>query len=189
MIGFVAADGEVQVDKHAAEVLALKLVFGAGHLRLCVVQHCSLVVAERDEAGVNLAADVEEHIDEGNLIVCDIAGELAVVFLVGGVGCIDNLGELVVEPGQLCKLAGGELVGEHVAVHGLNVGQAHGGVDFVVGGELFQDGALFVEVPGGDNEGDHIGGGEAFFDHVFGDLGVIELRCGDEAVAVGVGAI
>ena len=50
LIRLVAADGQVQIDEHPAEVLTLELVLRAGHLHLRVVQHRGLLVRERDES-------------------------------------------------------------------------------------------------------------------------------------------
>ena len=188
LIRLVAADGQVQIDEHSAEVLALKLVLRAGHLHLRVVQHRGLLVRERDEAGIDLIAGVEQNVDERDLIIGEVPGQLAIILLIGGIGRVDHLGHLIVQPGQLCELPRRELVGEHIAVHGLDVRQAHRRVDLIIGGKLFEDGAFLVIIPSGHDEGDHVCGGEGVLDHVLRDLRLVELRRGEQAVTVGIRA-
>ena len=72
-----------------------------------------------------------------------VADDLAVLLVLDGVGGVDELGGLVVEVGHLRELAGGELVFQHIAVLGLNVGQALRVVDLVVAFQLLQH--LFLD--------------------------------------------
>ena len=136
MIRFVAAYRKRQIQEHTAVGLALQLIFGARHLDLCVVEHVSLLVTERHDAGIDLIADVEEHIDERHLIGCDVADKLAVALVFRRIGRIDDLRRLIIEPCELRKLARSQLVGQLIAVERVDVGKAHRVVDLVVALEL-----------------------------------------------------
>ena len=120
------------------------------------MQQLRLLVAERDEAGVHLLADEEEHIDERDLIGGEIARELAVFRLLGGIGRVDDLRSLVVKACKLGELARRELIGEHIAIERFDVGKAHRGVDLVVLAELVQNGGFLVVIARGDDEREHI---------------------------------
>ena len=100
---------------------------------------------EGDDAGVGLVADVEEYIHERHFIGGEVADDLAVLLVLDGVGGVDHLGGLVVQIGHLGELTGGELVFQHIAVLGLDVGQTLGGVYFIVAFQLLQH--LFVHDP------------------------------------------
>ena len=136
MIGLVAAHRKRQIQEHAAVGLALQLIFGARHLHLCVVEQVGLLVAERHDAGIDLIADIEEHIDERHLIGCDVADKLAIALVFRRVGCVDDLRCLIVEACELRKLARSQLVGQLIAVECVDVGKAHRVVDLVVALEL-----------------------------------------------------
>ena len=136
MIGLVAAYRKRQIQEHAAVGLALQLIFGARHLDLRVVEHVSLLVTERHNAGIHLIADVEKHIDERHLIGCDVADKLAVALVFRRIGRIDDLRRLIIEPRELRKLARSQLVGQLIAVERVDIGKAHRVVDLVVALEL-----------------------------------------------------
>ena len=77
---------------------------------------------------------------------------------------------------------------QHIAVLGLNVGQALRMVDLVVAFQLLQH--LFLDaviVVLGVDECHEVRLGEVFFDHLVRDEGFIHLRHLDDIVAVGVG--
>ena len=106
-----------------------------------------------------------------------------------GVGGVDDLRGLVIETRELGELARRQLVGQHVAVECFDVGKTHRGVDLVVLAELVQNGGLLVVVARGDDERQHVLRGEVILDHLLGKLRLILLGGGDEAIAVGVGAV
>ena len=106
-----------------------------------------------------------------------------------GVGGVNDLRGLIVKARKLSELARRQLVGEHITVERFDVGQAHRGIDLVVLAELVQNGGLLVVVARGNDEREHILCGEVVFDHLLGKLRLILLGGGDEAVAVGVGAV
>ena len=147
------------------------------------------LLREGDDAGVGLVADVEEHIHKGHPVRGKVADDLAVLLVLDGVGGVDELGGLVVEVGHLGELAGGELVFQHIAVLGLDVGQALRMVDLVVAFQLLQH--LFfdaVVVILRVDEGHEVGFRKVFLDHLVRDEGFVHLGHLDDIVAVGVGA-
>ena len=93
----------------SAVIAALQLGLGAFHLRFCIAEHGGLVGVKLHDARVRLLADEQEHVDQRHLVRADIAHELSVVALLRGVGGIDHLGHLIVQPGQFGKLPGRQL--------------------------------------------------------------------------------
>lgn len=77
-VGLVVAFGQREVDEHAVIVRAFELRLGAVHLDLGILEHLCLVVAERDDAGVHLIADKEEHVDERDFVGGKVARKLAI---------------------------------------------------------------------------------------------------------------
>ena len=100
------------------------------------MEQVGLLVAERHDAGIDLIADVEEHIDERHLIGCDVADKLAVALVFRRIGRIDDLRRLIIEPCELRKLARSQLVGQLIAVECVDIGKAHRVVDLVVAFEF-----------------------------------------------------
>jgi len=188
-VSLVAADRQGQIDQHPAELGTLQLILGAEHLGLSVLQGLGLVLAEGDDARIDLVADVEHHVNERHLVSRKLSGQLTVVLLIGGVGGVDHLGHLIIQSRQFRKLPGGQLVGQHIAVHGLDVGQAHGVVHFLVALDLGKHFPFLVEIPRRDHQSHHVGGPKVVLDHLLGDLGVVQLRGGQDAVTVSVGAL
>ena len=177
-----------QVDEDAVVVVALQLGQCALHLVAGVVEVVQVFLREGDDAGVGLVADVEEHIHQRHFIGGEVADDLAVLLVLDGVGGVDHLGGLVVQVGHLGELAGGELVFQHIAVLGLDVGQTLGGVYLIIAFQLLQH--LFLDaviVALGVDEGHEVRLGEVFFDHLVRDEGFVHLRHLDDIVAVGVG--
>ena len=130
-VGLVAAFRQRQIQQHPAVILALKLRLGALHLGFCILQHGGLVAAKLYNPGVCLLTDKQEHINERHLVGADISHKLAVISLLCGVGGIEHLRHFIVEIGQFRELPGHQLVGQHIAVHGLHVGKPHGVVDLL----------------------------------------------------------
>ena len=148
-----------------------------------------MVRVQADHALVHLVADKEEHIDQRDLIGGELPHQLLVVVVFHGIGGINHLCGLVIQACQLRKLPGRQLIRQLVAVQGINVGQAHGVVDLVVGFQLLQKSGLRVIVPGRDHQRHHIGGAEIVLNHVLGNLGFVELRRRQSAVTVSIGAL
>ena len=158
------------------------------HLLRRAVQHLGLLVAEGNEALVDVVADEQEYVNERHAVGRDAAHQLAVVLMLRGVGGVDQLRQLVVDIRQLRELARGQLVGQGVAVHRLDVGKPHRVVDLRHRVQLVQDHALLLIVAGRHHHRHQIGRGEVLLDHVRRDLLLVELWRHDGVIAVDIGA-
>ena len=105
-------------------------------MRVGVVQRALQLVVQRDIALLHLVVEKEEHVNERDGVGGQAADDLAVILMVCGIGAIEELGDLIIEIGQLGELTGREPVGEHIAAHGFDVGKPQRGVDLVVLAEL-----------------------------------------------------
>ena len=136
-----------------------------------------------------MVPDEEEHVDERDAVGRHAAHQLAVFPVLGGVGRVDELRELIVDVRQLGELPRREPVGQRIAVHRLDVGEAHRVIDLRHPVQLGHDGPFGLIVPGRHHQRHHVGRGEALLDHLLGDLLLVELGRHDGVVAVDVRAL
>ena len=108
--------------------------------------------------------------------------------MVDGVGTVQCLGNLEVEVGHLGQLARGHSVGQHIAVHRLNVGKAHRGFDLGAAVQLVENFALGLIIAGRHDDGYHVAAAEGVFDFLVGDLALALLGRDQIGVGVAVGA-
>ena len=187
-IGLIAALRQVQIDQHPAEVLALELGFAVLHAVGGAAQRVLRLLGQGDIAVLHPVPDEQEHVDERDGIGGHAAHQLSVFLPLRSVGGVNELAELIVDVRQLGKLSGGQPVGQRVAVHGLDVAQAHGAFDLRHGVQLRQDRPLGFIVPGGDHQGNQIGRGKVVPYHPLGHLLLVQLGRHDGVIAVDIGA-
>ena len=169
-------------------MLALELKLGVGELGVQVLQRLRHVAVQGDVSIVNQVVDKEEHIDEGDAVIVHAAHHPSVALLVHGVGGVQQSGHLNVQVCQLRELPGRQAVGEDIAVHGLNVGKAQGGLHFRHGLQVPQQAALLLIVPGGHQDGDGVHGAKGVVHLLLGDLRFILGEGGKGAHAEHIGA-
>ena len=188
-VGLVAADGKVEIDQHAAVVCALELELAVCHAVGSIAQARSSFIAQRDIALLYAVPYKEEHVDERHGIGVDTAHQLAIILLLGGVCGIDKAAQLIVDVRKLRELPGRELVGQGVAVHGLNVRKAHGALHLRHIIEFVQNRPLGLVVPGWHDQRHQVRGGEVLFDHLLGDLLLVELGRHDRVITIDIRAL
>ena len=185
----VAFLGQVEVDHHAAVLVALQLDLGPVELVEEIVQRLLHLAFQLDVAGVHLILQEHEHIKQRHLVIPDPAEHTAVLVMVHGVGHIQCLGHLIVGACQLRELARRHRIGQHIAVLGLGVGQPLAGLDLGAGFQFFQHSALGVIVALGHNDRHHVFIAEGSLDLLVGDLAGALLGGDQIGEAVAVGAV
>ena len=188
-VGLLTALRQCQVDQHPVVGVALELEPGVGELLPGVVQGIHLFVIQCHVALVQLVADKEEHIHQGDAVRGDAANDLSEFLVLGRVGGVNAFCQLIVQVCQLGELPGRQAVRRHIAVHGLHVGKPQGVVHLVPLFQVVEHHPLGGVVSGGDHQGYQVGGGEGVVDHLLRDLDVVELGRLNAAVAVGIGAV
>ena len=154
-----------------------------------VVQIRLVLLVQIHIALLRLVVGKEKHIHQRDRIVVYAAHDPAVLLLFRRVGGVHQAHQLVVHIGGLGKLTGRQWIGEHIAVHGLHVGQPHGVVHLVVTLQPFQQGFFAGVVPLGHDQRHDVLGAEGLVDPCLGDLGLVLPGGLDLAVAVDIGAL
>ena len=184
----VAFLGHVQVGDQAAVLVTLQLDLSLVQLGEQVVQRVLHIAAQGDVAVLHLLFEEHKHIVQRNFVVAQAVDDLAILVVLDGVGTIQSLGNLVVQVGQLGELARGQGVGQHVAVHGFDVGQTLGRVDLGAAVQLGQNLALGLVIARRYDDGHHVAGAKLTLDLLVGGL-TLTLLGGDQVgVGVAVGA-
>ena len=137
---------------------------------------------------MHLLLQKPEHIINRYLVVAQAVDKLSVLVVVNGVGTVQRLGDLIVQPRHLRQLAGGHGVGQHIAVHRLDVGKTHGGLDLGAVFQLCQNLALVLIAAGRNDDRHHIGGAELALDLLVGDLAFALLGGDQIGIGIAVGA-
>ena len=114
---------KIQLEHKAAVVLALELELGVVELGVEVLDGLRHVALQGHIARLHLVVDKEKHIQQRHAVAVYAGHQLSVSLLVDGVGGVQQPRRLHIQVRQLRKLPGGQLVGEHIAVHSLHVGQ------------------------------------------------------------------
>ena len=180
---------QVQQEDHAGVVLAQHLGPAVHELLMQVVHVLLGVPFQGKVALLFLVIGEQEQVHEGDGIAVDAPCDAPIVVVLGGVGREEQAGHLIVQVRHFGKLPGGDGVGEGIAVHGLGVGQAQGGVDLVISLQLLQQGLFLVIVPFGHQQRRHVLGAEAVVDGLLGDL-ALALAAGPQlGLAVDIGAL
>ena len=189
IVGGVPVLGKGQINQHPVIILTLKLLLRGLHLHLGILQIGCLLVVQCHKPLVNLIADKEHHVDERHLVIVKTADDLGVFVLIGGIGGVHHLGYLIVQARQLRKLPGVQLIGQHIAVHGLHVGKPLAVVHLIVGVQLGQHFRLYLIVRLGIDQRHEIVGAKVVGDFILSHLDIVQLRRGNAAQAIGIGAV
>ena len=80
-------------------------------------------------------------------------------------------------------------VAQAVAVHGLDARQAQHALHMLRGGQLVDQGGFLFIVPGGHQQGQHVGRAELLLNFVPGDVLLVLLGHGDNVHVIGVGTV
>ena len=123
--GLLSLLGQVHIHEHTAVIVASELQYsvGKGIVKLCKGVH--KLVVKGNVAFLHLVVGKHEHIYKGHSVSVQTVHNLAVVFLADSVGGVEYLCNLEVQICKLGELPWGKLVGQHVAVHGFDVGKTH----------------------------------------------------------------
>ena len=109
--------------------VALQLLLGLVQLVKQIVQCVLHIAGKRDVSVMHLLLQKAEHIIKRHAVIVQTVDDLAVLVMIDSVGTVQRLGNLIVQIGQLGQLARGQRIGQHIAVHRLDVGKAHRGFD------------------------------------------------------------
>ena len=105
--GLVRLLGQIQIDDQTAVLVILQLLGGLVQLVKQIVQRVLHIARKGDVAIVHFLLQKAEHIVQRYFIIVQTVDNLAVFIVVHGVGTVQRLRDLVVQPGQLCQLARG----------------------------------------------------------------------------------
>ena len=186
--GLVSLLGQVQIDDHTAVAVALQLLLGLVQLVKQIVQCVLHIAGKRDVSVMHLLLQKAEHIIKRYAVIVQTVDDLAVLVMIDSVGTVQRLGNLIVQISQLGQLARGQRIGQHIAVHRLDVGKAHRGFDLGAAVQFVKDRTLGLIVAGRHNDSDHVAGAELVFDLLVGDLALVLLGCDQIGEGVAVGA-
>ena len=180
---------QVQAHQHPGVVFSQQLGLGVGQLLIEVVQIGLVLLVQIHIALLHLVVGKEEHIHQGNGIVVYAAHDPAVLLPFRRIGGIDQAHQFVVHIGGLGKLTGRQGIGEHVAVHDLHVGQAHGVVHLFIALQPGQQGLLTGVDPLRHDQCHDVLGAEGLVDLFLGNLGLVLPGGLNLAVAVDIGTL
>ena len=120
------------------------------------MEHVGLLVTERHDAGIDLVADIQEHVDKRHFVGRDVTDQLAVALVFCRISRIDNLRRLIIQSCKLRKLARRQLVGKLIAVERVDVCKPHRIVDLVVAFQFLEKLRLFFIVALRNDERHHV---------------------------------
>ena len=165
-------------------------------LQLCLVQLFKQVIqrflnvaVQRNVAVFHLPLQEHEHIKQRYFIIAKAADQLAVFVLVHGIGGVQGFGHLVIQPGQFRHLARGQGIGQFVAIHSVNVGQALGGFYFRAGIQVLEQLAFGIIIPCRHDHRHHVVDTKSILDFLVGNLAFTLLGGDQVCIAVAVGAL
>ena len=130
----------------------------------------------------------DEHIHQGDRVVLDAPHDAAILLLVHGIGAVEQTDGLIGHVGHLGELPGGHLVRQAIAVLGLDVGKACGGIHLVIALQAVQQAFLLLIVPPGHQHGGHVLGPEGVVHPLVGDLLLAVAGGLHQGVAIDIGA-
>ena len=175
---------QVQIGHQTAVPVALQLNPGLVQL----VEQILCVAAEGHIALAHLVLHKHEHIVQGHLVVAQAVYKFAVLAVVHRIGRIQQRGHLIVHVGQLGELAGRKRIGQHIAVHGFLVGQAHSLGHIRQLFQFAQDFSLGIVIARGHHNGHHGAGAKRPLDFLMGNLTGALLGRGQIRICIAVGA-
>ena len=106
-----------------------------------------------------------------------------------GVEGIEHLHHFIVHTQQFGKFPGCQRIGELVAIHSLNTGQAHGALHFRAGIQLFQHPGFRFIVTAGHHQCHHVTGTKGILDLEIGVLVLTHFRGFQIRKAIGIGTL
>ena len=161
---------------------------GVCQLAVHVIQLFRHVLIQGDVSRLLLVIQEKDHVDEGDTVLVQVVDDAAVVLLIGGIGAVQQLHHLVVHVQRLGQLPGCQGVGQHVAVHGLDVAQPHDALHLRLPLQFRQQGLLLLIVSGGHQHGHKVGAAEGVLDLLLRDLILALLKSSQGGVAVDIRA-
>ena len=184
--GLLRLDRQIQVQHQAAVIVAHQLTADHAELVKELLDERHLVLFQLHIPGLYPLMQEEEQIQKRGLVAGQILTDSPMVPLFGGIIGIHRLGADLIDPGDALKFGVIHLIGDGVALDGLNIGQAHGGLDLRAELQLLQQLPLGGVVPGGDHHGHHIAVAKDFPDLLLGALILGLAEGGDHVHAVGI---
>ena len=180
---------QIQTDQHPGVVLSQQLLSGVRKLFIESIQIRLFLLVQIYIALLHLVIGKEKHIHQRNCIVIQAAHDPSVLFALRCIGGINKTYQLVVQIRHLGKLPGRQGVREHIAVHDLHIGKAHGVVHLVIGLQPLQQGLFTDIVALWHDQRHYVLSAEGLVDLLLGDLGLILSGGLDLTVAVDIGAL
>ena len=188
-VGLLALHGQVRIEQDAAVIPALKLIFAHVQLGGKALNGGQLLRLQRDIPALRPVPEKAEKINNGGGVALQIFRRVPVLPGVGGVVGKEGLTCQLIHPRKGSKLVIVHAVAQAVAVHGLDPRQTQHALHMRRGGQLVDQGGLLFVVPGGHQQGQHVGGAELLLNFFPGNVLLVLLGHGDNVHVVGVGAV